>query len=357
MDNDRQTQKPKGKRRLLRGACVVAALAALLFGIVWWIMLRMPGTSYHGELPAPDESLKLLAEELRREVRRLAVDIGERNVGNRPQQLSQAADYIEAQFKAAGCGVKRQEYEVSGATCYNLAAEIAGKTRPGEIVVVGAHYDTVVGTPGANDNTSGDAGTIALARRFSGRTSDRTLRFLAFVNEEPPYFQTEKMGSRVYARQCRQDHDNIVAMLSLETLGWYDDKPGSQNYPPPFGLLYPSTGNFIGFIGNIRSRDLVRQAIGTFRRWEHFPSEGAALPEAIPGVGFSDQWSFWQEGYPAIMVTDTALFRYPHYHHPGDTIDKVDFDRMSRVVRGLEEVVAELALTHQGAEPSALKEK
>ena len=342
MNDGTQVKKPRRIRRMLKGVCVVASLVLLLFGIAWWIMIRMPGTSYHGQLPAPDESLKSLRDELRRDVQHLAVDIGERNVRNRPQQLAQAADYIEAQFKAAGYAVKRQEYEVSDTKCYNIEAEIPGNTRPGEIVVVGAHYDTVVGTPGANDNTSGVAATLALARRFSNRKNERTVRFVAFVNEEPPYFQTDQMGSRVYARQCRQQGDNIVAMLSLETLGWYDDTPGSQNYPPPFGLLYPSTGNFIGFIGNTASRDLVRQAIGTFRQHEQFPSEGAAVPEAIPGVGFSDQWSFWQDKYPAIMVTDTALFRYPHYHRAGDTIDKVDFDRMSRVVRGLEKVVAEL---------------
>jgi hypothetical protein len=343
MNDGTQVKKPGRIRRILKGVCVVASLVLLFFAIAWWIMIRMPGTSYHGQLPAPDESLKSLGDELRREVQHLAVDIGERNVRNRPQQLAQAADYIEAQFKAAGYEVKRQEYEVSKVKCCNLEAEIPGKTRAGETVVVGAHYDTVVGTPGANDNTSGVAATLALARRFSNRKNDRTVRFVAFVNEEPPYFQTDQMGSRVYARQCREQGNNIVAMLSLETLGWYDDRPDSQNYPPPFGLLYPSTGNFIGFIGNTASRDLVRQAIGTFRQHEQFPSEGAAVPEAIPGVGFSDQWSFWQEKYPAIMVTDTALFRYPHYHRAGDTIDKVDFDRMSRVVRGLEKVVAELA--------------
>lgn len=343
MNEDHQPKKPKRKRRLLRGVCVVASLFVLVIGIAWWIMIRMPGTSYQGELPTADESLKLLGDELRREVQHLAVDIGERNVRNRPRELAQAADYIEAQFKAAGYEVKRQEYKVSNVKCDNLEAQITGKTRPGEIVIVGAHYDTVPGTAGANDNTSGVAATLALARRFAKLENDRTIRFVAFVNEEPPYFQTDQMGSRVYARQCRQQGDNIVAMVSLETLGWYDDRPDSQNYPPPFGLLYPSTGNFIGFIGNTASRDLVRQAIGTFRQHEQFPSEGAALPEAIPGVGFSDQWSFWQEQYRAIMVTDTALFRYPHYHHPEDTIDKVDFNRMSRVVRGLEKVVAELA--------------
>ena len=342
MNNGNQNKKRKRRRRLLWGVCMVAGLVVLAVTTAWWIMIRMPGTSYQGELPAPDESLKSLGDELRREVQHLAVDIGERNVLNRPKQLVQAADYIEAQFTAAGYEVKLQEYEVSNTKCCNIEAEIPGKTRPREIVVVGAHYDTVVGTPGANDNTSGVAGTLALARRFSRLKNDRTVRFVAFVNEEPPYFQTDYMGSRVYARRCRQLGDNIVAMLSLETLGWYDDTPDSQNYPPPFGLLYPSTGNFIGFIGNTASRDLVRRAIGTFRQSEQFPSEGAAVPEAIPGVGLSDQWAFWQEGYPALMVTDTAMFRYPYYHEPDDTIDKVDFDRMARVVRGLEKVVAEL---------------
>ena len=209
--------------------------------------------------------------------------------------------------------------------------------------MVGAHYDTASGAPGADDNTSGIAGTLALARKFSMAKPDRTLRFVAFVNEEPPYFQTERMGSWVYAKRCREKGEDVVAMLSLEMLGCYSDAPGSQKYPPPFSFLYPSRGNFIGFIGNTSSRRLVRQAIASFRQNERFPSEGAAVPGMIRGVGFSDHWSFWQEGYPALMVTDTAMCRYPHYHRPQDTIDKIDFDRMARVVRGLESVVADLA--------------
>ncbi len=294
------------------------------------------------QLPAADEKLTALADELRRDVAHLAGEIGERNVLNRPKELAAAADWIEAEFKSAGYTPQRQEYQVSGVTCCNLEVEIVGKARAEEIVVVGAHYDTVVGTPGANDNTSGVAATLALARRFAKRDSDRTLRFVAFVNEEPPYFQTDQMGSWVYAHRCRQRGENIVAMLSLETIGYYDDTPGSQNYPAPLGQMYPSEGNFIGFVGNTESGDLVNQAVATFRRNEEFPAEGGALPGEIPGVGFSDQWSFWQEGYPALMVTDTAMFRYPHYHEPEDTIDKVNFDRMARVVRGLEAVVAEL---------------
>jgi hypothetical protein len=128
--------------------------------------------------------------------------------------------------------------------------------------------------------------------------------------------------------------------------------PGSQNYPAPFGMLYPATGDFVSFIGNLASRDLVRQVVGTFRQNEQFPSEGAVVPDAIRGAGFSDHWSFWQEGYPAVMVTDTAMFRYPHYHEPEDTIDKIDFDRMARVVRGLESVIAELVGVGKSGQPS-----
>lgn len=309
----------------------------------WWSVIHMPGTSYRGELPAADAELDWLADELRRHAAHLAVDIGQRNVLNRPHELAQAADYIEAKFAAAGYEVRRQEYEVSGYDCCNLEVQVLGTTRPEEIVIVGAHYDSVVGTPGANDNASGLAALLALAGKFWRRKIDRTLRFVAFANEEPPYFQTEKMGSRVYARRCRQRGENVVAMLSLETIGYYDDASGSQKYPPPFGLLYPSKGDFIGFVGNISSRNLVRRVVETFRRNERFPSEGAALPAAVPGVGFSDHWSFWQEGYPAVMVTDTAMYRYPYYHTPADTIDKVDFQRTARVVRGLEAVIAVLA--------------
>jgi len=327
---------------LLWGLCAAIVLLVVIATVGWWTMIRMPGESYHGELPAADDDLTSLAEELRRDVEHLSVKIGERNVYNRPEALQQAADYIAAQFVAAEYEVRRQEYRVSDCDCHNLEVEIRGTREPENIVVIGAHYDTVHGVPGANDNTSGAAAVLVLARRYSGRKTNRTLRFVAFVNEEPPYFQTRKMGSWVYARECRQQGDNVVAMLSLETIGYYSDRPGSQQYPAPFGLLYPSEGNFIAIVGNTGSRDLVGQVVATFRRSEKFPCEGGALPNAIPGIGFSDHWSFWQEGYPAAMVTDTAMFRYPYYHDPEDTIDKIDFDRTARVVRGLVHVIADL---------------
>src|SRR5690606_5882992 len=183
---------------------------------------------------------------------------------------------------------------------------------------------------------------LALAGRLVEPRSRRTLRLIAFVNEEPPCAFTDLMGSRVYARRCRTRGDRIVAMFRRETIGYYTDEARSQQYPAPFSLLYPSTGNFIGFVGNVASRKLVRRVVGSFRRQVKFPSEGGAVPGRIPGVGWSDHSSFWREGYPALMVTDTAPFRYPYYHTIDDTPDKLDFDRMARVVRGLELVLADL---------------
>jgi hypothetical protein len=330
------------RRRLSWMAAGFLGAVVLFVSVALRTMVVMPGVSYRGELPAADTRLQALESELRTTVAALAVEIGERNVGNRPKQLAQAADYIEARFAESGYKVGRQLHSVPGCECYNLDVQRLGTVRPEEIVIVGAHYDSALGTPGANDNASGVAATLALARMFSTCATERTIRFAAFVNEEPPYFHTQK-GSCVYARRCRERGEKVVAMLSLETIGYYNDAPGSQHYPFPFGMLYPSEGNFIAFIGNTASRGVVCRAVETFRRHEPLPSEGAAVPEWIRGTGFSDHQSFWREGYPALMVTDTAMFRYPHYHEPEDTIDKIDFDRMARVVRGLEKVVAELA--------------
>ena len=173
---------------------------------------------------------------------------------------------------------------------------------------------------------------------------NKTLRFVAFVNEEPPFFQTEEMGSFVYAKRCKERGDHITAMISLETIGYFSDEPGSQKYPAAgLGFFYPGKGNFIGFAADTRSRPLLREAVAAFRQARKLPCEGAALPAAIPGIGWSDHWSFWQCGYPAIMVTDTAPFRYPHYHEPTDTPEKLDYDRFALVVSGMETVIRDLA--------------
>ncbi len=224
-------------------------LIVLLIG-GYFAMIAMPGESYRGPLPPLSDAQAALREELWRDVHRLAGTIGPRCVGTAEAGLDEARAWLVAELREAGYEVRQQAYSVDGHTCVNLDVEIPGKRRPGEIVIIGAHYDSCLDLPAANDNASGVAAVLALARRAAGTTPDRTLRFALFVNEEPPFFQTEAMGSRVYARACRQRGENIVGMVSLETIGYYTDAPDSQQYPPPLGALYPSTGNFIGFIGN-----------------------------------------------------------------------------------------------------------
>ena len=269
----------------------------------------------------------VLEVELRRDVELLAGAIGARAV-RVDDSLERAAVWVGGQLEAAGWRVERQVYAVGGADCANLIVERRGTTRLDEVVVVGAHYDTVPTTPGADDNASGVAAMLALARYFAHPSVvvNRTLRFVAFANEEPAYFQTELMGSRVYARACRRRGDNIVAMVSLESIGYFTDERGSQRYPSFLaGLFRSSRGNFVSVVGNRASSDLVEQFADALRRAGSVPIESAALPESIPGIGWSDHWSFWREGYPAIMVTDTATFRNPHYHCPSDRPDTLNY--------------------------------
>jgi Zn-dependent M28 family amino/carboxypeptidase len=306
-------------------------------------MSRMPGRSHRGPLPPPTAAEESLRRRLEGHVRALAGEIGERHLW-RPEALAAAAGYVEAELAAAGLAVAGQEYTVEGRVVRNLVAEIPGTSSAQEIVVVGAHYDTVPGTPGANDNGSGVAVLLELACLLAGERPDRTLRLVAFVNEEPPFFQTEAMGSRVHARAARQRGERIVAMLSLETLGCYDERPGSQFLPTPLlRPFYPDRGDFVAFVSNLASRSLLRRTVAAFRRHTPFPAEGLAAPAWITGVDWSDQWSFWEEGYPALMVTDTALFRYPHYHAPGDTPGQLDYLRLARVTAGLAATIRTLA--------------
>jgi Zn-dependent M28 family amino/carboxypeptidase len=306
-------------------------------------MFRMSRKSQIGPLPPLTDEERALGVRLEVHVRRLAGEIGERNLW-RPGALAGAAQYIDTTLGAAALPVVSQEFAVESVRLRNIEAEIRGANRADEIIIIGAHYDSVLGSPGANDNATGVAAALEIARRLAGRRLARTVRIVAFVNEEPPFFQTPNMGSLVYARRARARGERILAMLSLETIGWYSDAPGSQHYPLPLplGWIYPTAANFLAIVGNTRSRDLTRRVLGSFRRHTAFPAEGAAVPAWIPGIGWSDHWAFWQQGYRAVMVTDTALYRYPHYHTENDTPDKVDYDRFARVVAGLARVVDDL---------------
>ena len=333
---------------ITRGAVIrISVLLGLLSagGLwAWWNMVRMPGDSFKGPLAPLSADEQALAASLRADVAFLASS--PRGPADREHQ-ERSADWIEAALRSTGLPTTRATFDVAGRQTANVVAELRGSSGSAEVVVVGAHNDTVDYSPGANDNGSGVAACLAIARAMAKDQLRRTVRFVAFANEEPPFFQNQGMGSLAYARLCHERGDQVVAMLSLETIGYYSDEPRSQHYPYPFSVFYPSTGNFIGFVGDLGSKALVRSALATFRRHTQFPSEGAALPRFIQGAGWSDHWSFWQFGYPAIMVTDTAPFRYPHYHTEQDTPDKLDYGRTARVTQGLVAVVRALA----GVEP------
>jgi Zn-dependent M28 family amino/carboxypeptidase len=320
------------------GSVLALLLAALLYAT------SMPGHSYRGELPASTPELRELSVRLRAHVSTLAGEIGSRSVSSKGH-LDAAREYLATTLRPLRTGPSRLTFEDVGAEgdhAQNVIFEVPGKDQ-GSIVVVGAHYDSTDAGPGANDNGSGVAATLELAARFARTPASSNVRFVFFVNEEAPYFQNPGMGSLVNAERARRRGDSISAMLSLETLGYYSEEPGSQHYPFPIGLFYPSRGNFLGFVGDLGSRSLVRKAIAAFRAAEPFPSEGAALPATFPGIDWSDHWSFRRAGYPAIMLTDTALYRDPNYHQPTDRPEQLNYDSLARVTRGVEAIVRELA--------------
>lgn len=326
-------------RKALRRLSVLALLIVVALAWSWQAMINMPGASYAGQLPALTEEQAGLGDRLRGHVEKLAGEFGGRGEYN-PGHYAGAREYLVDQLREAGY---EPVIEPVAGDAANVYADLVGTTRGGEIVVVGAHYDACMGYPGADDNASGCAGVLELARRFAGEPRGRTIRFALFANEEPPHFWTETMGSLVHAGGCAERGEDVRAMLALEMLGCYSDEVRSQHYPAPLSLLYPDTGDFIAFVGRTSDRGLVKRAVRVFREHNAFPSQGAALPGVLPGVAWSDHWSFWQHGYDAIMVTDTAMYRNGRYHTARDTADTLDYERMARVVDGLVPVIDDLA--------------
>ena len=283
-----------------------------------------------------------LAGRLRAHVETLAGTIGERNVF-RPEALAAARDYIEATWRGQGYEVDAQEYEARGVVCANLEVSRTGAGRADEIILLGAHYDSVRACPGANDNGSGVAALLEIARRFAVLSPALTIRFVAFVNEEPPFFMTRRQGSAVYAKAARARGDDVRLMVSLETLGYYNDAPGSQRYPPLFRFFYPDRGDFLGLVSDLRSRRLMRRVAKVFRDRSDFPLQHTASWRWVPGVAWSDHLQFWRQGYPALMATDTAFYRYRHYHTAQDTPDKLTYPAFGRATEALSRCFAALA--------------
>ena len=326
---------------LYGAAGAIALIAALCAGALWYC-LHMPGHSHKGSLPPllPDEME--LAARLSGHV--VAIASQPHNTWHY-EALEAAATYIEQSLRALGYTVTPQIYEVNDHTVRNLEVTIEPNTVQEDTasIIVGAHYDSAGDAPGANDNASGVAVVLELARRLKNSKLRRRLRLVLFVNEEPPYFKTPDMGSFRYATWLAERNERVAAMVSLETLGYYSNEPGSQTYPRPFGAFFSDRADFIAFVGMPGSRDLVQQALRSFRKHAAFPSIGGVAPGAVTGIDWSDHWSFAQHGFAAMMITDTAVFRYPHYHRPTDTSDKLDYERLARVTRGLEHVIRELA--------------
>jgi hypothetical protein len=334
------------RRRLSLVAAIALIVALILAGLAAAAVryvTSVPGEPHAGPLPAITQAETVTAARLGAHIRAIA---------SRPHnvehydELEKAALYIERELQALGHQVTPQVYEVDGRAVRNL--EVVIEPAPAHAgrgtIVVGAHYDSFGDAPGANDNGTGTAAVIELARLLADlrNKSEARIRLVLFVNEEPPYFQTADMGSYRYARLLAERGEPVIGMISLETLGSFSDEPGSQKYPPPLGLLYPNKGDFIAFVAMPNSRALMQALIGSFRSHTKFPTIGGVAPGFIPGIGWSDHWSFEQFRYPAVMITDTAPFRYTHYHQTTDTPDKVDVDKLALITHGVERVVRDM---------------
>jgi Zn-dependent M28 family amino/carboxypeptidase len=264
----------------------------------------------------------VVIENLYRHVEYLSVNIGDRHLW-KDHSLDEAADYIESAFQANGYAVQRQTY-----TCYrrrvsNLIVETPGTDRG--TVVIGAHYDTVPGTPGADDNASAVAGILELARLHKSRQNNKRLIFVAFANEEPPCFGSYNMGSMVYAKHLRDEKVSVDVMISLEMIGYFSPEP-IQQYPLSWmRFFYPKTGDFIGVVGNFQSSKYVSSLKKGMRKHSAIDVRSLTAPENLGGISLSDNSSFWRHGYRAVMVTDTSFFRNKHYHQETDTIDTLNF--------------------------------
>ena len=319
-------------------------LRMVLLILIIFIILKMTTFGWQffplptGELLLKDKSLP---SRLKSHVIELSRNIGERSVF-KYSQLKETAGYITQQFQDLGLKVEFQEYTLLGKPVKNIIAKKTGKARPNEIIIIGAHYDTCF-NPGANDNASAIAGLIELARLLASLDLSRSIRFIAFVNEEPPFFKTADMGSFIYARQAKAKSEDIKAVLILEMIGYYSNRIFSQRYPLFLGPFYPNRANFIAVVGNFANRGLVKQVSNYFKQGSKFPLRSAVLFDFVPGIDFSDHWSFWQMGILSVMITDTAFYRYPHYHSNSDTFEKLDYQKMAEVVEGLGSVLVKLA--------------
>jgi Zn-dependent M28 family amino/carboxypeptidase len=328
--------KPPLPARLAIFGAVLLVLVGLPVGVLLW-MTAVPGRSWAGPLPPLGPGEARLAGRLHADVAAIG---SEPHNASHAEALERSAAYIERRLAGLGYAVRRQSFAVGGTSVRNIEAMVE-PARSAPSLVVGAHYDSAGGAPGANDNATGVAALLEIARALrplDGRARLR-VRLVFFVNEEPPFFKTPLMGSLVYAKALKRRGEPVAGMIALETLGFYSDAAGSQHYPPLLAAFYPDRGNFVAFVGTTGARGWVRRTVRDFRAVARVPSEGGTAPALLQGIDWSDHWAFGQAGVPALMVTDTAPFRYPYYHSPADTPDRVDYSRLARVAAALDRMV------------------
>lgn len=320
------------RRQRLTFFALLLLVAALPVGAFLWAT-DTPGSSYQDHLAEPVDNE--LADRLRTHVEILAAS--PRNL-QKPTSIVAASTYIEGQLALLGYEVERQPV-LDPAN--NLIVTLAATTRDAPVLIIGAHYDSFGNAPGADDNASGTAALLELARLLRNFRGRMEIRLVFWANEEPPYFKTTAMGSLVHA-QSLEDDRHVVGAISLETMGYFDDRKGSQQYPFPLSVRYPDTGNFIAFVGDLSARSFLRESIGAFREHARIPSVGGTAPSFVQGIDWSDHWAYSREGIPAFMVTDTALFRNPNYHQTTDTPETLDYRRLALVVEALASLTGDI---------------
>jgi hypothetical protein len=304
--------------------------------VLFWVVLAGAALSPAGG-PSRGEPMdrREIRQHLETHLRFLSVTLGDRSI-YRPEHLQAAADYIFQNFAAMGYAPRRQTFTYQGEAVGNI---IAGDENPDGYYILGAHYDTVAGTPGADDNASGVAVLLEAARLARSLPPPQPWAFIGFACEEPPAFFTPDMGSRVYAKRARRQKAQIRGMLCLEMVGYYSQAPGSQSLPVPLRLMgYPTIGNFIGLVSDRPSKPLMERLEAAIKEGGTLPAVTLAVPlggHLLPEVRLSDHASFWDEGYPAVMLTDTAFMRNQHYHGPGDVMDRLDLEAMTDLTLGL----------------------
>jgi len=256
--------------------------------------------------------------------------------------MTRCVSYIDARLRQTGACVTNQSYVAYKTPCQNVVALFPGQDQ--QRVVIGAHYDAVLGTPGADDNASGIAGLLELARLLQGSKLKHTVELVAYCTEEPPCFASEHMGSSHHARSLAEQKISVKAMIALEMIGFFSDDRNSQNYPVPLlRLFYPSRGNFISIVGDARQRLLIRKVKRCMNGATDLSVYSILAPASLPGVDFSDHRNYWENNFPAVMVTDTAFYRNHRYHQAGDTADRLDYERMAKVIVCVYEAVVALA--------------